>query len=639
MTTRNQTELKSSADTASDKFESEHLDHSQAQQLNVGEVAKNAPAGYEPTDEEKGLDKGINRKLDLIILPICAINFLLCGIDKGNLGNAATSTFVQDAGLRPDDIGDAVSILSVTFVTLQPFGVALGRRVGVTYWIPLIMTLWGACTMAHAGVHNRATLFALRLLLGAFEASFFPSTVYYTIHSFFSFRFAGMYSIASAFSGALAYGLLQLNARGLHGWKWLFIRAFTILFAGVTFLVLPRSNRKLYFLNAEQQAHHIDRQERDIAAHNADLETSGNKMNWRDVRDALAWHKLAIIVGNIQATLPVSAFGVFAPLLVKGMGYSSIDANLMTIPPFAVGAVLLWCFLYSSDRYRERSLHTCAAMVLAIVGLAVMYASNDNKTRYGFLFVCLGGAFLAWLAGNTPVTSTRALVIGINGYSNLAGVIAGQIFKASKYGPTYKFSLKITMILMAIGMCIFVAIRVYYQLLNKKRRAKIATMSPEEIEAERLSLDRRGDAKVTFLYGEPDPSYCSSIFARLTNLTSGNYEQLFDLIQDSLGKMSDKEKQEQMKKVNGVFEMRVKNAKGKEGVWTIDLKKKGEVYGGNAKPKADVTISLSDDTFQKLADNKINGQKAFMSGQLKVKGNIMLATKLDTVLKGAQAKL
>ncbi|BGP17567.1 hypothetical protein JCM10213v2_005600 [Rhodosporidiobolus nylandii] len=114
--------------------------------------------------------------------------------------------------------------------------------------------------------------------------------------------------------------------------------------------------------------------------------------------------------------------------------------------------------------------------------------------------------------------------------------------------------------------------------------------------------------------------------------------KLFDLLADSLNKMGEKEKKDQMKKVNGIFEMRVKSGK-KEGVWTIDLKKKGEVYSGAAKPKADVTISLSDDTFQALADNKINGQKAFMSGKLKVKGNIMLATKLDTVLKGAQAKL
>ncbi|SCV73588.1 BQ2448_7514 [Microbotryum intermedium] len=152
---------------------------------------------------------------------------------------------------------------------------------------------------------------------------------------------------------------------------------------------------------------------------------------------------------------------------------------------------------------------------------------------------------------------------------------------------------------------------------------------------------------------------------------------LFDTISDGLKGMSDKEKKENIKKVNGIFEMRVKKG-SKEGIYTIDLKKEGTVYQGNAKPKADVTISLDNDTFQQvspniphqptrrtaarapmsfttifvdtnlsllhlvfpqLADGKLNGQKAFMSGKLKVKGNIMLATKLDTVLKGAQAKL
>ena len=37
--------------------------------------------------------------------------------------------------------------------------------------------------------------------------------------------------------------------------------------------------------------------------------------------------------------------------------------------------------------------------------------------------------------------------------------------------------------------------------------------------------------------------------------------------------MSETEKKAEMKKVNGVFEMRVKSAKGKEGIWTIDFKK------------------------------------------------------------------
>lgn len=66
-----------------------------------------------------------------------------------------------------------------------------------------------------------------------------------------------------------------------------------------------------------------------------------------------------------------------------------------------------------------------------------------------------------------------------------------------------------------------------------------------------------------------------------------------------------------------------------------------EAYEGPVKQgtKADVTINTSDDTFVDMADGKLNGQKAFMSGKLKVKGNIMLATKLDGVLKAQKAKL
>ena len=45
--------------------------------------------------------------------------------------------------------------------------------------------------------------------------------------------------------------------------------------------------------------------------------------------------------------------------------------------------------------------------------------------------------------------------------------------------------------------------------------------------------------------------------------------------------MSDAEKKDQMKKVNGIFEMHV-TKDGKESVYTIDLKKQGP-----AKPKAD----------------------------------------------------
>ncbi|KAF9278204.1 hypothetical protein BGZ74_003151 [Mortierella antarctica] len=52
--------------------------------------------------------------------------------------------------------------------------------------------------------------------------------------------------------------------------------------------------------------------------------------------------------------------------------------------------------------------------------------------------------------------------------------------------------------------------------------------------------------------------------------------------------------------------------------------------------KPDITIDVKDEDFVDLAEGKANGQKLFMFGEIKVKGVIMLATKLDSVLKGAQ---
>ncbi|WFD34420.1 hypothetical protein MCUN1_001261 [Malassezia cuniculi] len=115
--------------------------------------------------------------------------------------------------------------------------------------------------------------------------------------------------------------------------------------------------------------------------------------------------------------------------------------------------------------------------------------------------------------------------------------------------------------------------------------------------------------------------------------------EFFKLMEDGIKKLPDNEKADLKKKTNAIFEFHVKNAGGKVLIETIDLKKEVAVYEGKAKTKADVIINLGDDTFLDLAEGKLNGQKAFMSGKLKVKGNVMLATKLDGVLKAQRAKL
>ncbi|XP_006176084.2 peroxisomal multifunctional enzyme type 2 [Camelus ferus] len=91
---------------------------------------------------------------------------------------------------------------------------------------------------------------------------------------------------------------------------------------------------------------------------------------------------------------------------------------------------------------------------------------------------------------------------------------------------------------------------------------------------------------------------------------------------------------EVVKKVNAVFEWHITKGGNTAAKWTIDLKNgSGKVYQGPAKGSADTTITLSDEDFMDMVLGKLDPQKAFFSGRLKARGNIMLSQKLQMILK------
>ena len=68
--------------------------------------------------------------------------------------------------------------------------------------------------------------------------------------------------------------------------------------------------------------------------------------------------------------------------------------------------------------------------------------------------------------------------------------------------------------------------------------------------------------------------------------------------------------------------------------WLVNLKKgDGSVTVVDKKTKADCIMMISDDNLVKLFNGKLDGQNAFMQGKLKIKGNMMLATKLSNIIK------
>ncbi|XP_070759808.1 peroxisomal multifunctional enzyme type 2 isoform X5 [Enoplosus armatus] len=91
---------------------------------------------------------------------------------------------------------------------------------------------------------------------------------------------------------------------------------------------------------------------------------------------------------------------------------------------------------------------------------------------------------------------------------------------------------------------------------------------------------------------------------------------------------------ELVKKVNAVFGWEITKDGKNAAQWTIDLKNgSGSLHKGPYSGKADVTFTVSDEDFMEVVQGKVNPQKAFFSGKLKVRGNIMLSQKLEVILK------
>lgn len=116
--------------------------------------------------------------------------------------------------------------------------------------------------------------------------------------------------------------------------------------------------------------------------------------------------------------------------------------------------------------------------------------------------------------------------------------------------------------------------------------------------------------------------------------------QVFRHIKAWVDSLTPEERKKEVAKVKGLFQLDINNG-SKNQTWTIDLKNQpGDAYVGPPKSKPDAVIKVSDDDFMLMADGKLNGQKAFMKGKLKIKGQMMLATKLDGLFRSLpKAKL
>lgn len=101
------------------------------------------------------------------------------------------------------------------------------------------------------------------------------------------------------------------------------------------------------------------------------------------------------------------------------------------------------------------------------------------------------------------------------------------------------------------------------------------------------------------------------------------------------------DRQQAIKAIGGNFLFEVTGPEGKVQHFRVDMRKEGKLIKGkgDARPKPDVTIRVSDRDMVALSTGKANPQSMFLKGRLKVKGNIMLGLKMNNILQKEISKL
>ncbi|WVQ81829.1 hypothetical protein IAT38_003956 [Cryptococcus sp. DSM 104549] len=420
------------------------------------------------------------RMCDIRILPVIAVMYLFSALDRGNVSNAKSDHMDVDLGFVKNEWNIMLTVFFIPYCLMAYPGTYLSKKFGPNRMLPIYMCGWGAMAMINAGVKNFKECLAVRLLLGIFEGCFAASLIMY-LACFYTRgelgkRMAVWYStvaISGAFSGLLSYGLFQVNS-SLHGWQLLFIieGGLTIVAALLSWYILPAFPTKAKFFTPEERTVAVMRLLKDSTA------AVNQEINWREfVRPAKEWETWAYGFYALIYGVANSTASVFLTQIIGRWGFSTVKTNLFTIAPYSCATIVMWIFVISSDRFRERTVHVMAANALVLIGCVVLAALPHNQIGAGYFctFLIASGSFIptvlfqTFVQNNTVRENSRALRAAVVTFgANAGGIVSANIF-LSQFAPAYVTPLIVSAAIAASGIFVLTCLRVYMVLDNRRR--------------------------------------------------------------------------------------------------------------------------------------------------------------------------
>jgi sugar phosphate permease len=318
---------------------------------------------------------------------------------------------------------------------------------------------WGVVSMAMMFATKPLHFYILRILLGAFEAGFYPGLLLYLTYWFPRKRYASAASwftaatpVAGMIGGPLSGWIVRsmTGAYGLRGWQWLFfVEALpAVVLGAVAYFYVSDKPRDAGWLSAEEQATLVE----DLAAENQ--RHSGDRFH--SFRAALC-RPLIWTFAGVYFAFSCATYGLvmWMPSIVYATGVHSIlEVGLLTAIPNVAGIFGIILLSRHSDATNERRWHffICAS-IGALALLSLPFAAQSVPLTIVALSVAVVGSFSLYpIFWATPPAFLRGSAAAgglalISSVGSLSGFVSPYVMGLTKT-QTASFSTGLT--LMAI---------------------------------------------------------------------------------------------------------------------------------------------------------------------------------------------
>ncbi|KAL9013621.1 MAG: hypothetical protein Q9173_001698 [Seirophora scorigena] len=466
----------------------EVLDHAERFILDAApekELVNEASALY-TSEEERAVLRRLDRRLVLFI----ALLYMLGFLDRSNIGNAKVAGLLDDLSLNLSQYEWILRSFYITYLLFEWMPVLYAVLSPSTY-IASCVAAWGFMASLQALATSYASLCVLRALLGISEAAFSPGVpvflAYFYKRDELAYRiglFISAAPLATSFASSLAWVITKLGQRSpIAPWRMLFlVEGFpSVVISVFAFYNIPNSPGVARFLTKRERRVAQLRLRREKPR---DQQESGRRsFQWGEIWAAVKDPKCYLTALMFcSCNVAFSSLPVFLPTIINDMGYSALQSQALSAPPYLIAFITVLLTAYCSDKYKDRSLFICFHAILAAGGYALITVAGIVKAnslwRYWGVYPAATGFFSAvtllitWTINNQDSDAKRGTGVAILNLIGQLGPFIGTALYPEGDKPYYVRGMAVCTVFMLVvaALSLWLRMIMYYQNRATDRR-------------------------------------------------------------------------------------------------------------------------------------------------------------------------